>query len=161
MKNATFILILITISIVFSCTSKRNNTLTKKPESDTDIIAKKIMAYINTNANDPKSYEPISTILIDSISYKTFFKNQVDKDRLFDSSEKGLPKEFTTDRSKEIARYLKSIDSLAKSSNPNSIKSLIFYHTCRLKNGFGGLVKSTFRVKTDTELNIVDIQEIK
>lgn len=160
--------------VLFSCTSKNNNndSSIKTIESDTEIIAKKMKEYINTNANDPSSYQPINTIFHDSLTYVQDLTSQIEGATHmlnFDKEEKRLygsmaPATFKSEvkaDQKKLDSLTKLKESFLKSNNANKVEYYYFLHTCRLKNGFGGLIKSTFRIITDRYLNIIKVVELK
>lgn len=173
MKKTILLFLLFVSSIFISCTSKNNSvSSTKTIESDTEIIAKKIKEYINTNANDPSSYQPISTVFSDSLTYVKDLTSQIEgaKQTLdFDKEERRLygasaPSTYASE-AKTDHKHLDSLknlkDSILKTNNPYRVEYYYYLHSCRLKNGYGGLTKSTYRVITDPFLNIIQMNEIK
>jgi len=168
---------LLLLFVLFSCTSKKNIQLgdmdnAESNKSNIEIVNEKIKKYIDQNANDPSSYQPINTIFYDSLTYLKDFASQIKgavQTLDFDKEERRLygassPASYASDvksDQKNLDSLKKLKDSLLKSNNPYIIEYYYFLHSCRLKNGFGGLVKSTYRVITDPSLNIIKIIEVK
>lgn len=152
MKKAIFIL----LPCLFAACS---NTTTDARKEAIHTINKKMADYIKENANDPQSYEPISTLLVDSLSYmQELNKNLIDKKRYFDVPLSSKDS-FAESQRQRISELQKEKDSLIRSGFKDFTISYTFLHECRVKNGFGGLIKTSFEIKTDQYLNIISIKE--
>jgi hypothetical protein len=158
-------LITIIILFFFSCnpgdTNKPIHNLSTK--SPTEIVNERVTEYIRENANDPKSYEPITTYLKDSVTYMRRLNNKIDGAQAsYDMEKSSLPNDrFTKMHKHELDSLLDVKDSLHKVKFQDFIQSYIFVHDCRIKNGFGGLVKTSFKIVTDNNLKIVSVTEDK
>ena len=162
--------------LISACKEKNVNVNAIDPSSKQidviDLINGRIKTYIMANANDPSSYEPISTVLSDSVTYLNNFNDQLkvaEQSLNFDKKMNRLYGESMSTSEKarvkvdqKVVDSLKTLkDSVLNSKNPNSIRYYYFLHDCRLKNGFGGLVKSTYKIETDPFYHIIYMVEKK
>ncbi len=158
MKN--FIQLLIVVLFISSCNSKKENY--RDPIA---VINSQIKEYINQNANDPKSYEPIATVAFDTLYYKNeWIKKIEDNKSKVKEYSNGTYKDKIFDDERNTAKidlrfYEYKYDSLVKSNNPNSIAVIEFVHDCRLKNSFGALIKQRFLIYADSALSVYYITD--
>lgn len=141
---------------LLSCNGISNNITDKPLSTRAQIINEKIVPYILKNANDPKSYEPISTTLKDSITYMKQLSNDINSYNTIDISSNDV---FAREARERWAALRKQKDSLQKGQFKDFTKSYTFIHECRIKNSFGGLIKTSFNIVTDTDLNIISVTE--
>ena len=147
--------LLFVIGLIFSCNGI-NKTDSTPIKTKSEIVNEKVIAYIHNNANDPKSYEPITTYLEDSITYMKQLSNDINSYSTIDISSKDA---FARESRNKWAELRKKRDSLRKSKFKDFTESYTFIHECRIKNGFGGLIKTSFKIVTDTKRNIISVKE--
>jgi len=172
------ILLVLFVFVLVSCTNKKSVQAVNKENSDhvnkgnIEIVDQKIKEYITENANDPKSYQPINTIFSDSLTYLKGLESQLygaTRMMEFDRKERRLygdsdPARYAAEAKsdqKNVDSLKNLMDSLLKTGDPHRIEYYYFLHSCRLRNGYGGLVKSTYKVITDPALNIIKMVEQK
>lgn len=131
MDNLTKTIISIHLVILFMSCGK-----------DKPLIDKKIAEYINQNAHNPQSYQPVSTILKDTMKAESIIEN------------------MKWVMSMETDSFQKNQDdSLIKSLNPDSITGYRFIHQFRITVPLGGMMLKTATVETDTAFNIRSFKE--
>lgn len=139
---------------IIGCNTKSEAPIAPKVAT----IEDKIKTYIQAVANDPASYQPISTVLVDSTTYLKDLSHNIDS---YSNYLNSLDKKYQSWH--QIEKSLDSLnlvmDSLLKSNQPYALYSYTFSHTCRLKNGFGALTLQTYKVTTLQNLTVINMVE--
>jgi hypothetical protein len=153
--------------LLFSCS--------KLPE---DKIKEGIIAYLNLNAKDPKSYELVSLKIVDTITVGKLAKNNIKEDSFNINNRKykmeSDKKLYNIGKLEALNKYQKEqrkIDSNKINEYENQIlkcKSMIdreevlgyiVSHRYRLKNGLGGLDLFDSWVYVDKDLKFLGTTE--
>lgn len=146
-------------------------------------IDQNFKAYVQENEGDPSSYEPIETIIIDTLhtselidkgiksfepfhlQYKEHTANVTAKmNAESDPREKQHYNEILADYDARYARdsYIKSYNQYTdfkKTLKDDVVEFILATHKCRIKNRFGILDLTTFYVLTDKDLNILSVKK--
>lgn len=151
--------------IIISCDSNQNK------------IENSLKKYFNENANDPSSYEPLETNIIDTLIYSEIAKNKIsnleedikeyDKE-IIEIEEEIEKSEFESLKNISEERLKNRIDSKELMSsdinklqpylNNDSVLAYIVQHKYRAKNGFGAITLSNgyFAINTKNEILYYD-----
>jgi hypothetical protein len=143
------------IGLLFNCSTKTEKTTI-------DIMNDSITTFILKHANDPKSYEPIETIMWDTVTFlenieKRIKFNERAAESFDDSDEYG--KKFKQDYLTDLKRFSNMKDSLLSSNDPKSTAAFVVVHKCRIKNKFGALVLSPLVFEFRPDLTIYHVYD--
>lgn len=164
-----------------SCSDSNSSSLGGEDDSIISIIDTNIKAYIQKNANDPSSYQPIKTTCIDTMmtgekelfwlrrdtaTEKTMILialRSISEDKEYSGStlaklvHKSVEEnqEEIKKREKVISEKLKQIDSILQAvKGKQKIEGYVFSHEFRLKNKFGALVLQKRFVRANPKFEI-------
>lgn len=123
----------------------------------TEVLQDSIRQYVSKKADDPASYEPLETALVDTV---TFLEN-VEKQLRFSenavaqfSSYGKSGDEFREKYVMDADTYRSMRDSILSSPDPKSPAAFIVAHKCRLKNRFGALTMTVLVFEFRPDLSI-------
>lgn len=126
-------------------------------------IEKNVNTYILNNAHDPSGYEPIETVILDTIYFE---ENRAEKlkeiawQRQFAQVGGAEYKEGWVKKAElDSMRLVEYADSLAGSVNPNPICAYYAIHKCRMKNKVGALNITVFNIQANPDFSILAISE--
>lgn len=126
-------------------------------------IERNVNAYILSNAHDPSGYEPIETVILDTIYFE---ENRAEKakeiawQRQFAEVGGAEYKEGWIKKAElDSIRLVEYADSLAGSVNPNPICAYYAIHQCRIKNKVGALNIAVFHIQVNPDFSILAISE--
>jgi hypothetical protein len=165
MKHLLLILLLFPLGLGSCSQSKSETASTEKTKTEETpapavTIESRIKEYMDKNAHDPASYQPLNTILVDTVTYLSNLEKAVKETKKQVDFYSEYMKDYKDDLVKmksDLKKYQHQMDSLKKSPAPNAIAALQFYHECRLKNQMGALAKTVYQVDTDAHLNILNV----
>lgn len=145
MKRLTFGLMLFG-SCSITDTKMPINTTKQEIAAPLSAIDKNIRSYILARADDPDSYKPISTYIVDTI----FFIDNIKK----------AIRDCNLGYERGVDIYKRKFDSLLVSNNPKSIAAYKYIHKFRIKNKFGALALNEYIVESDAKLGILTMYDI-
>lgn len=160
-----------------------------KPKDLVSVANENILAFIKVAAHDPGSYQPIETVIVDTIyfrenmaaamedankaakTYEDMINEIGDKvkeskaggyyESMRDSYDQYLQndKDRLMDEQKRIERLVAISDSVSKSPNNNPICAYFIHHTCRLNNKMGALNLSKYYIQTNASGGIISFSD--
>jgi hypothetical protein len=149
------LIIIAIIGFLSSCSTGTDKTTI-------DIMNDSIRTFILKQADDPKSYEPVETIMWDTVTFLDNIEKQI---KFYDRAAKSFDdsdeygKKFKADYLADLKRFSQMKDSLLNSSDPESTAAFIVVHKCRLKNKFGALVLSPVVFEFRPDLTIYHVYD--
>lgn len=174
MKFNTAITILTYFILTVSCNQENKNS--EKTETQPLSIEENIKTYVTKNADDPTSYQPLETIVFDTVmtgeeemrnleqmissaeySIESTEK-QIEDHKLYfkklQYQDPELREEIKTAKL-NIEKYKTEIDSIKTAiKGKEKVLGYVYIHKYRIKNKFGALILKESFVKTDSNKTI-------
>jgi hypothetical protein len=186
-RNTLSILCLSILIAIVSCGENESTANNIDKDSIISIIDTNIKIYMQKNANDPLSYQPIKTTCIDTLmtgdiqlywlgidtmvermSIKMNTESIVEHQGYSMSSDKVIAdaiKEYQKDnikRKEVIQEKMLQIDSINQAvKSVAKVEGYLYLHEYRLKNKFGALVLKRQYIRTNPALEIIYLGDDK
>lgn len=151
MKTLLYLSLLGISNTFFSCSTKEKTPLA--------IMEDSIKAYLMKNLDDPSSYEPVQSEIMDTTLYSENLQHlEMLMLKYAGSMDSEYGKEARAKYLREAEFYKNQLDSLNKSTDPNAVAAYRVLHSFRAKNKFGALVKDQLKFEFKPDLSIYKVR---